>query len=463
MAEPRCSPAPAPGARWWARAGAAGLGVALGGCLGPVAYPCDADAQCRLGAQQGVCEPEGYCSLPDDDCPSQRRFSEHAPAALASLCVGGDASTGDASTGDTTGDPEPACEGEACGCAARLELAQDRSCAVTLDGQLWCWGANTMGELGDPGATTPAPTPQRVPLEAPVLDVALGQHACALTSDGVWCWGSDQQGQVSATNGQSGVLPPTRPNDVRLPGAVAVAVGQGWSCALLASEDEVLCWGALEPWLGVAGTTASLELGGRALGLAMTQRSLCASMASGAVLCAGSNDRGELGRDPSSGPHGVPDLVPTLAGALDLAASLDLYCVRTEQDVRCWGANQAGEAGTLPVTEATPPTTVDLVAEALGLGTSTSCAVTSAGALWCWGAALPGLGDEPDSPTPAAQDWLQGVVDGPVRGVGLGASHACVLTENAQIWCWGANESGQLGTAEAGEAQPARVALPCAD
>lgn len=60
--------------------------TALGaGCLRSTSYPCDRDDQCVFGVQ-GTCEDVGYCSFPDDGCPSGRRFAEGA-GPWAEQCV----------------------------------------------------------------------------------------------------------------------------------------------------------------------------------------------------------------------------------------------------------------------------------------------------------------------------------------------------------------------------------------
>lgn len=70
-----------------------GAGVVVGAC-GASVFACSSDAQCESDAAAGMCQPEGYCSFPDDACPSGQRFGEAAPAGVASECVEpGDAST----------------------------------------------------------------------------------------------------------------------------------------------------------------------------------------------------------------------------------------------------------------------------------------------------------------------------------------------------------------------------------
>jgi hypothetical protein len=61
------------------------LGLAAGGCHR--AFSCEEDEQCQLGGVQGACEGNGYCSFPDESCPSGWSFGEHASAPLAGTCV----------------------------------------------------------------------------------------------------------------------------------------------------------------------------------------------------------------------------------------------------------------------------------------------------------------------------------------------------------------------------------------
>lgn len=63
-----------------------GLALLASAC-GVDPYACAARAQCVRGTLVGQCEPEGYCSYPDDDCESGSRFSDNATADLAGRCV----------------------------------------------------------------------------------------------------------------------------------------------------------------------------------------------------------------------------------------------------------------------------------------------------------------------------------------------------------------------------------------
>ena len=79
-------------------------------------YHCDGDEQCRRGERTGTCEPVGFCSYPDDGCPSGSRFSPNAADALADACVQPQAMTsstaGDSGDASESGGVLPPARGE---------------------------------------------------------------------------------------------------------------------------------------------------------------------------------------------------------------------------------------------------------------------------------------------------------------------------------------------------------------
>ena len=78
-----------------------GLGALLGLGCNASAFQCSDDAECGTG---GTCQPGiGYCSFPDEGCPSEQRYGEHAGDGLAGECVavgGGSSSSSGSSSSD---------------------------------------------------------------------------------------------------------------------------------------------------------------------------------------------------------------------------------------------------------------------------------------------------------------------------------------------------------------------------
>lgn len=88
---------------------ACALGLVPAGC-GVNAFACSDHMMCDA-ASGGRCELSGYCSFPDEACPSGYRFGAHAPAGLAMRCTeesaGSEGSTTVVDAGTESSSPEP--------------------------------------------------------------------------------------------------------------------------------------------------------------------------------------------------------------------------------------------------------------------------------------------------------------------------------------------------------------------
>jgi alpha-tubulin suppressor-like RCC1 family protein len=73
-----------------------------------------------------------------------------------------------------------------------------------------------------------------------------------------------------------------------------------------------------------------------------------------------------------------------------------------------------------------------------------TCAIDGGGTIWCWGAndtAQLGLGAPSNTPgMPAKVPMVQGAIQ-----VSAGEHHTCAVDSGGDIYCWGGNDSGQIG------------------
>ena len=124
--------------------------------------------------------------------------------------------------------------------ATYLSTGNSHLCAVVANGDVYCWGSNSLGESSGDGKTTAVPftAPARIPNLGPAAAVSTLGRTCVLLRTGrVTCWGSADSGGLG--NGDSGT-DRTKP-DTEVIG-ISDAVEISGTCVRLRNGD-VYCWG----------------------------------------------------------------------------------------------------------------------------------------------------------------------------------------------------------------------------
>lgn len=114
------------------------------------------------------------------------------------------------------------------------------TCALQTGGELWCWGDNSHGQLGD-GTNSARTAPVRVePSGSRWLALDLDTHTCAVRTDHtLWCWGAGKRGELG-DGGTADRATPVQIGSERI--WAAVSVGAGWTCAVR-QDGSRQCWG----------------------------------------------------------------------------------------------------------------------------------------------------------------------------------------------------------------------------
>ncbi len=118
----------------------------------------------------------------------------------------------------------------------------DHTCALLATGGVKCWGDNADGELGDRTTTERLLPVDVVGLATGITAVSTGRaYTCALTiAGGVQCWGANTLGQLG-NDSMSGSLQPHDVSDLAS-GVIAIAAGDVFACAVTVA-GAVECWG----------------------------------------------------------------------------------------------------------------------------------------------------------------------------------------------------------------------------
>lgn len=244
---------------------------------------------------------------------------------------------------------------------AQLACNNSNSCVLRSSGEVSCWGLNANGEAGD-GSTVMRTAPVRVAGLGAAAQVGVGaSHACARLRDtgDVWCWGGNSEGQLGDGSTASRLSPV-----LVLRGATDLVVGDSASCARTA--DGVSCWGAnyyaslslpmQERLTTPTRAFAGLDVTAVSVG---SNHHACALLRDGTVTCQGLSYYGEAG--PPRSVAGPPAAIEGLRDVVQVSAGRDHTCaVLASGAVRCFGTNINGQLGALGAGVSLTPTTVAL-------------------------------------------------------------------------------------------------------
>ncbi len=330
------------------------------------------------------------------------------------------------------------------------------ACVVTGLGGVKCWGDNSAGQLGT-GNNDDASEPVDVPgLTSGVIAVSAGgNNTCALTVlGGVKCWGWGTLGEL----GNGSKVNSNVPVDVTglTSGVKSISVGSYNTACALTIDGVVKCWGYNEDYEIGDGTNENRFEPVTVLGLPAGIKAVsaggyhtCALTKNNGVMCWGDNGSGELGNgthDNALSPNYVTGLT---SGVKSINAGYGVTCALTTSGaVKCWGDNGYGYVGngTSNVEELTPQNVLLPSGKNTALSTnSNSCAIHKGGALYCWGINTTGeLGNGTTDVSSNIPVIVAGLNSG-VDQVSAGGYFSCAITGQGGVKCWGDNTYGELG------------------
>ena len=333
--------------------------------------------------------------------------------------------------------------------------------ADTNDSDLYAWGHNGSGQLGD-GTNTARPAPVKVNTSGALAGKRIrsvsggGSHSCVIAEGTVYCWGSNGQGQLGRSTGAT-----TEPGPVAglLEGRTVTSVSAGHQHTCAVADGQLFCWGwNLYGQLGSGAPTASATPIAVTSG-ALANKTITGVTAGWANTCATDSD-GDAYCWGAGSIMGQPQptlLVDGAAGpVMSLRSSEEHACYVQNERAYCGGNNAQGEVGNGSFSFAnwTPVSTAGVLngrsVTTVRTGKRFSCALADAKP-FCWGDNYNGqlgigvAGAPPyNSPVPVEVILPATIAEKPVTGLTAGEQFSCLIADGWP-YCWGLGNLGQLG------------------
>jgi len=347
---------------------------------------------------------------------------------------------------------------------AAVAAGGSHTLAIIRDGELWAWGNNASGQLGD-GTTAGRSTPVRIGYpDANWRHVSAGwNHTAAIKVDGsLWAWGNNENGELGIGNSQPSHYPVRIGYDNDW---AYVSAGEQHTVALR-RNGALYAWGS--PWAGRLGfsanaiVTAPQRMGmGYWKHVSAGESHTLGVMRDGTLWGWGSNLNGRLG-DGTTTQRIMPVPIGNYAGWKRVSThQFHTMAIRQDGTLWAWGSNLNGRLGLGIAADGEERLTPYLVEGDgwiyVSAGELHTVGVRQDGTLWAWGSnadwrlGSTAVGNPSLSPsriTGTSTDWAF---------VSTGSAHA-VAVRAGNVWTWGCSADGKLGGVPS--APPQQVIFP---
>jgi alpha-tubulin suppressor-like RCC1 family protein len=289
---------------------------------------------------------------------------------------------------------------------------------------------------------------------------------CVQAANGtVRCWGVHPDGTYG-----------TQPFDLTFPGRVTkMSIGEaGWWAIL----DDGTVWFA-DGWTYKT-VTQWLPAGSNVVDISLGDGHGCFIKNGGSLYCWGRNDYGSVGNGtttdvPPSTPAAIT--VQGVSFASVVTSHLVTCALSTQGAAYCWGRNSFGQVGngqSDPNNGVLVPTLVKGLStgvKQIVTGTSHVCALHMDGSVYCWGLNETGqIGSltSPDScpwtptPYPCAKtpQKVASIAQLKAIEIAAGSDHTCARGADHTLWCWGNGSWGQIGNGmQPSKATPTQIGV----
>lgn len=353
----------------------------------------------------------------------------------------------------------------------KVHAGEDYTCGIKRDNSLWCWGANSFGQLGINDTTkTDQHTPQQVNTNGTVFnnwtEIITGtNHTCGIQSNAaenrIYCWGKNTFGQIGDKT-LVDVIAPTQAGGLTDIDWKNIALGNNHTCAIK-QDNSLYCWGSRD-FNNVADISGSATAPTQ-IGTATDWNKIEAGknytfgiiMNGGKRHSWGQNNFAQLNNGSKTNmqtigtSNGTGKAWPIIsAGENHVCGTFSIFSQnQVTTGLNCWGDDTYQQLGIYAEnnSRAIPSPAPGNNWSEISSGGKHTCGI-QATKLWCWGDNTFGqIGNNSTNIGPfgvteikhpdAATQW---------KSVSTGYDFTCAIdnSANSKIYCWGNNTSNQL-------------------
>ncbi len=349
------------------------------------------------------------------------------------------------------------------------------TCAIGFNNKAYCWGDGTGGRLGN-NTTTTSSTPvtvlqgERNSVEVKSISRPSGYHVCLIgIDDDVYCWGANYKGQLgnNSTSFTSSNLVPVRSSSTINPslGFKNISTGNQNTC-IVDISDDAYCFGYND--YGKLGinffdyhkTPVAVEQGSMpflSTAIISSGGYFTCSVNTNNTYCWGDGHLNQLGNN-STLYHSNP--TATHKGEMQslnvkTISSGDSHVCAIGFDNRayCWGRGNNYQLGNGSLTNKPTPVAVsqgEMISyevKAISSGYTHTCVIGSDDHGYCWGNNSSGqLGNNSTLSSPTPVQIYQGSMPSlNIKAISAKGNVTCAIGFDDKAYCWGDGTSGQLG------------------